>query len=63
MLQANELKLAILKNHQIQAAAQNHQLVGLVAMTEQLGVSVGRHVRDQRFMADEGITEKGDSCV
>jgi len=32
-------------------------------MTEQLGMSVGRHIRDQRFMADEGITEKGDSCV
>lgn len=37
-LQADQLKLAILKNDQIQCSAKNHQLISLVAMTEKLGV-------------------------
>ena len=35
LLQSDQLELSILKNNQIQAAAQNHQLIGLVSMAEQ----------------------------
>ena len=61
LLQADELKPAILENDQIQAAAQDHELIGLMAMAEQFSVRCCFHVRDQCFMAGNGITEKGDS--
>ena len=61
LLQADDLKLTIPEKDQIQAAAQDHELIGLMAMAEQFSVWCCFHVRDQCFMAGNGITEEGDS--
>jgi len=61
VLQSDQLKASVLQHDQIEAATQHHQLIGLVTMTEKLGMGGCMHFCNKGFVAWQRITEKSDS--
>ena len=51
----------VLQNHQVEAATQNHQLIGLIAMAVKIRIGTCLDFGNQSFIAKERITEESNS--
>ena len=57
----NALESFVLQNHQVEAASQNHQLIGLIAMAIKIRIGTWFDFGDQSFITKERVTEESNS--
>ena len=54
----NALESFVLQNHQVEAASQNHQLIGLIAMAIKIRMETWLDFGNQSFITKQGSLKK-----